>query len=89
VLTISLAKSNAVIWEPLIMKSGSRDHDIEAKTRSFVAKAITVVGLTLLFVAGLYAALSGNEGELRTTMVSMTQLMSFVFGYYLARGRHD
>ena len=70
------------------MKSGSCDHEIEAKTRSFVAKAITVVGLTLLLIAGLYAALSGNEGELRATVVSMTQLMSFVLGYYLGKGRN-
>jgi hypothetical protein len=69
------------------MGPGDREPDRDEKTRSFVAKAITIVGLTPFLLAGVHAALSGNEAEFRAATVPITALLGFVLGYYFKSRR--
>lgn len=55
---------------------------LDAMTRGFVAKSVTIAGLLIVIGAAAYFAFSGNTTELKTIVNSMTPLMFFVLGYY-------
>ena len=61
----------------------------EARTRSFIAKCVTVSGLLLLGFCAAHAAASGNENELHIIVSSTTMLMGFVLGRYFSKNRDE
>jgi hypothetical protein len=56
--------------------------EIEARTKSFLAKATIIAGLLILVLTAAYFAVSGNGGELKTIVNCTMPLLGFVLGHY-------
>jgi hypothetical protein len=57
----------------------------EAKDRGFIAKAVVAVGLTVLVISTAYAAVTGNDAELRASANTAGMLICLVLGYYFKK----
>jgi len=55
---------------------------IEARTKSFLAKATIIAGLSILVLTDGYFAISGNSGELKMIVNCTMPLLGFVLGHY-------
>jgi hypothetical protein len=60
---------------------------IDAETRSFIAKAVTLSGVIALMLTAGFFAMRGDDARLVAIASVIGNLLSFILGCYFRRGK--